>query len=316
MQREIKLGSVSWINDKPNPIWSTVQTQVLDPDWIPKTYVGLAGTSNSAPPDPLTDFKAYQKKYDFRALTFCHLVVDIDEDAQTVTSVKLKDSALDPGWTPTFNMTKFPSTLLSFDVSIFDPNAYAGEASPLSLVKTQARHDNTAIKAVAADETVLANMIIKFRAGTHTDDVGIKNVKAPFHVPWVWCETILTYGKGQFKMYGRGSVFPCHAWYFNGTRVRLSTQAADNSFPMISKPLPTPPFPVPMAIFNVVNALSSVTNKIDKTALKIYPVLAKGAPASGPQWPLTSEKGLKGAVDTHPHTASGIAEWWKEVKVA
>jgi hypothetical protein len=313
MQREIKVGSISWINDKPNPIWSTVQAVVLDPDWIPKTYVGLAGTSNGAPPDPLSDFKDYQSKKDFRALTYCHLVVDIDEAAQTVTGVTVKDAVHDPGWTPTFSMTKFPSTLLSFDLSIYDPRAFQGEASPLSVVNTQARHANTVIKKVPADETVLVDALIKFRAGKHTDDVGINNVKAPFHVPWVWCETVLTYAKGKFKMYGCGSIFPCHAWYFNGGQVNKSTQAADTSFPMVSKPIPMPPFPVPMQILNVVNAISSVTNQIDKTAMKIYPVLSKGAPASGPQWPLSSEKSLSGAVDTHAHTAGGIQEWSKIV---
>ena len=66
MKHELKIGSVSWINDQPNPMYSTLQAVTLSPDWIPKTYLGLSGTSNSAPPNPLADFKAYQRKISVR----------------------------------------------------------------------------------------------------------------------------------------------------------------------------------------------------------------------------------------------------------
>jgi hypothetical protein len=41
--------------------------------------------------------------------------------------------------------------------------------------------------------------------------------------------------------------------------------------------------------------------------LQIYPVLAAGAPASGPQSPLSSESSLAGLVDSHPNTVSGAS---------
>jgi hypothetical protein len=47
MQRELKIGTVSWINDTPNPMYSTLQALTLSPEWIPKTYLGLSGTANS-----------------------------------------------------------------------------------------------------------------------------------------------------------------------------------------------------------------------------------------------------------------------------
>jgi hypothetical protein len=65
---------------------------------------------------------------------------------------------------------------------------------------------------VPVDETVLVNAVIKFRAGQHTDSIGIQNVGSPFHVPWVWCELLRTHRFGTFTLYGRGSVFPSHAW--------------------------------------------------------------------------------------------------------
>ena len=92
MQREIKVGTVSWINDIPNPMYSTLQTQTLSPEWILKTYLGLSATSNSAPPVSLTDFKSYQGEKDFRAMTFCHFHVDIDESTGRINSFRVLDA--------------------------------------------------------------------------------------------------------------------------------------------------------------------------------------------------------------------------------
>jgi hypothetical protein len=305
MQREISLGTVSWINDTPNPVYTTLQTQVLTPDWVPKTYVGLAGTANSPPPGTLKDFKAHQKARDFRAMTFCKLRLDIDDATKKVTGVDVLDAFHDGGWTPAFKMSKFPSTVFSFDMSIYSTTWYQGEYSPLSVVNTQARHSNTVITGVPADETVLVNALIKFRAGKHTDDIGVNKVGTPFHVPWVWCEALLTYGNGQFKAYGRGSLFPTHAWYVDGKQVKTISQTADMSFPLTTGPVPMLAVPMPGVIAPQITPKTT----IDLQRLKIYPVLAKGAPSSGAQASISAESSLKGAVDQHPNTVSGGAAW-------
>ena len=180
-----------------------------------------------------------------------------------------------------------PTTVFSLDLDIYSysPFRHQGEYSPLSVVRTEARHPNTAISTVPTTETVLVDSLIKFRAGKNTDDVGINKVGAPYHVPWVWCELVLTFGNGQFKMYGRGSIFPSHAWYFNNSQVNAVRQASDSTFPLryvrfppsfVSRPPGTP-------------TLSFPTTSIAYNQLRIYPILTKGAPAWGPQQPLSDE---------------------------
>jgi hypothetical protein len=72
---------------------------------------------------------------------------------------------------------------------------------------------------VAANETILAHCLIKFRAGKAGDFIAIAVMGAPNHVPWVWCETILTYAAPKtLVLYGRGSGFPSHAFYCQGDR--------------------------------------------------------------------------------------------------
>ncbi len=299
MQREIKMGTVSWINDQPNPMYSTLQAVTLSPDWIPKTYLGLSATSNPAPPESLPDFLAYQRTKHFRAMTYCHFHVEIDDRTGQVTSFRVADAFSDGGWTPPFRIRQWPSTIFSFDMSIYDTNWYRGESSPLSFVRRQARHPNTAISSVSGDETVLVNSLIKFRAGQHTDDVGIKKVGAPFHVPWVWCEMVLTHVGGQFKAYGRGSIFPSHAWYLDGRRIQTQGQVADTSFPVTMHHYPPRHIPVPVPRISI----PSLT--IATGALRIYPVLSKGAPAHGPQTRLSDDTHRTGSVETHPYTVGG-----------
>src|SRR4030095_5968090 len=185
MRREIKVGTISWINDTPNPMYTAAQAVTLAPDWIPKTYLGLSATSNPATPATLQDFKSYQRAKDFRALTYCHFAVDIDDGTDAVSGFSVFDAAHDGGWTPAFKMRSWPSTALSLDMSIYSTTWHQGEYSPLSVVYTQSRHPNTTITGVPKNENVLVNALIKFRAGTHTDNIGINEVHSPFHVPWV-----------------------------------------------------------------------------------------------------------------------------------
>jgi hypothetical protein len=299
MIREIKIGSISWINEQPSPIWFSGKAAMLDPDWVPKTYMGLRATANSPPPDSIGDFIAYQGEKDFRALMYCHLRVTVDEAAKRVTNVEVLKAVHDPGWTPAFKVRRFPAAGLRFwDMDIWSFKEHAGEASPISVVRTQARHPNSTLTSIGAAETVLVNGVIKFRAGANTDRVGVQSVKCPYHVPWVWCEMALTYTPaGQFKLYGRGSIFPTHCWYLDGVKVKTKDQVGDSSFPTASIVLgaggPGPYLEIPQPL------------TINVPALKLYPVLSKGAPASSPQPPAADDAGRAGAVDTHPYTVAG-----------
>jgi hypothetical protein len=98
MQRDIKVGSISWINESPNPVWFSGKAAILDPAWVPKTYMGLAATANHKPPDTISDFKAYQNDKDFRALMYCHLRVTIDDSTKQISKVEVLDAVHDPGW--------------------------------------------------------------------------------------------------------------------------------------------------------------------------------------------------------------------------
>jgi hypothetical protein len=278
---DITVGSVSWIADTPSPVKYSFQALWDDPDWVPKTYMGLSATSNPTPSASITDFKTFQASKQFRAMLYCSLKVDIDPSANVVKSFTVVDAVHDGGWTPPFDRSKFPATKLKSDKSMTDPNFYQGEASPLSLVNTQSRHKNSVLTGTAAGELVLVNGLVKFRAGKHTDDIGVKDVGCPYHVPWVWSEFLLTYRSGRFTITGKGSIFPSHAWYFNGKQVNTQSQVVDTAFP------------------------SAGIRKINVLALKLYPVLKVGAPASGPQTSLSAESSLSGPVDTHPNTASG-----------
>lgn len=302
MQRGVKIGSISWINDSPNPIWFSGKAAVLDPDWVPKTYMGLAATANTPPPASLTDFSKYQSDGDFRALMFCHLQLDIDDTTQRLTSLKVIEAIHDPGWTPPFKVRNYPLSGLRFwDSDIWSNKWHAGEASPISVVRTEARHPNSALGDIPSGETVLVDGLIKFRAGAHTDKIGIESVGAPFHVPWVWCEMALTYAAGNLKLYGRGSVFPTHTWYLDDNQVMSVPQVSDSSFPSKQLLIGPPAWvPIPAPRISVSRPLT-----IDVERLNLYPVLSKGASDSGPQTSLDADKDRKGVVTTHPNTVAG-----------
>jgi hypothetical protein len=194
---------------------------------------------------------------------------------------------LNPGWTPPFRTDEFPmmKPLSWIDSDIADRNWYAGELSPLSGVTLQKLHPNSTLKPdIPAGEEVIASGLIKFRAGAHTDKLGVSSkVGCPFHVPWVWCETAVTYDydRDDFKIYGRGAQFPSHAWYKNGEQLMSTNQVGDSSLPT-----------------------SGLT--INLAALKLYQILKKGAPAGGPQ-PAAGSDASHGPVSAH-HYSVGAGE--------
>jgi len=156
------------------------------------------------------------------------------------------------------------------------------------------------ITTIPASETVLVDGIIKFRAGANTDRIGVDSVKCPYHVPWVWCETALTYDGTRFKLYGRGSIFPTHCWYLDGAKVATTNQVGDISFPSTVSVWPPPSLPIAGPRLVIPHPLT-----IDVHALNLYPVLSKGAPASGPQTSASADAGRTGPVDMHPNTVEG-----------
>jgi hypothetical protein len=311
MQFEVKFGSVSWINPDPNPIWLAAKAEFLVPEWVPKTYIGLVATANAAPPTQIQDITAFQDEKQFRAFTHCHLGVVVDDSTKKVTKVVSIQSVTNPGWTPPFSLGRYPSAGIG---SVKDGwqalkatwsfSSHPGEESPLSGAITLGRHANTSMSTIAAGETVLANMLIKFRAGSVTDNLGVNVVKCPYHVPWVWCETALAYQYPKtFKLYGRGSIFPTHTWYLDGTQVMSKAQVGDSFFP--KQPLMNGAAgyamgPIPAQISGLKNPFA-----INVPMLNLYPVLSAGASAIGPQTTLAGEKTLAGSVETHPNSAPG-----------
>jgi hypothetical protein len=243
MQWDVKIATVSWINGTPNPMTLAGEAMLYSPDWVPKTYLGLVATKNSDPGEQVADFDTFRKGRDFRAMTFCRLTFTTDDQTGAVSNLSLGNSYYDPGYTPPFKLSRWPTAMFSFDSNVFSFTYYAGEASLLSQIVAQRRHPNSTITGVPASETVLVNGMVKFRAGKHTDDVGVNTVGAPFHVPWVWCEVLATFAGGKVKLYGRGSVFPSHAWYLDGKRVARSNEIGDASFPklpLIPRSMPRP----------------------------------------------------------------------------
>jgi hypothetical protein len=308
VQLEVKVGSVSWIKLDPNPVTFAASGVVLKPAWVPKTYIGLAATANDDPPTMIGNFHDFRSDKDFRALTYCHLGLEINNATKAVTKIVSISSFTDPGYTPPFSLTKYPSASVGSLVdgwkaftSTWSFDYHEGEESPLSSVVVSGRHKNTTITGVPATETVLANQLVKFRAGAVTDDLGVSVVECPYHVPWVWCETVLTYAAGKFKLYGRGSLFPTHAWYLDGRQMTSQARLGDSSFPKV--PLPG----ARAGAFGPLSTRAVNSFAINVPALVLYPVLSKGATAKGPQTALSAEPALMGSVEGHPNTVDGGA---------
>jgi len=280
----IKVGSVSWIHQQITPVKLLTDGKLLDPNWLPQTYIGLYATKNPAPPATL-DFSNYQKTKQFRAMTFAALEVETADDDSKVLSVTVTDSILDPGWTPPFDRT---ITLLTRvyvpEASMADPAFYAGELGLGSAILPRIRHRNTTLTMTVAPDDVVASGLIFFRAGKHTDDIGVNTVKCPYHVPWVWCEWLVTHKAGKFTMYGTGSAFPTHTFYAQGARFDQQDEPTDARLPTSWRhPL-----------------------TIDTSTLRVYPVLTAGAPASGPQVADTTN-GATGPVTSVPYAVRGSA---------
>jgi hypothetical protein len=295
---DVAMGSISWINPRPNPIRRTQECIELNPNWLPKAALGFIAVSNSAPPSTLLDLPDYFSKKDLRNMTFCALHFEIDPTTDDITP-SAKDSFAKAGFTPAFRIDKLKANGVEFDgppteeaailraiPAVMKGAPLPGETSPLSGVVVGARHPNTAISNVSSNEIVLVNALSKVRANPDEDAVGVgPDPGVPFHVPWVWCELLVTYaGMRKFNIYGRGSTFPSHAWYFNGTRVGSMLQSCDTRFPMLPG-----------------------GQMINESAMILASFFRKGVKVPGAQTALATEAGLRGSVEQHPNTAVGGA---------
>ena len=105
------------------------------------------------------------------------------------------DVIVDGGWTPPFDRKRF---VLSYGGAILgaitrdpglnalnEPGYQQGTASIASGVLTR-RHPNSALS-LPPGERLLVNGLIRFRAGKHTDDVGVA-IGSLYHMPCVWNE--------------------------------------------------------------------------------------------------------------------------------
>lgn len=289
-------GTISWIEPRPSPITKAIQALDLNPGWIPKAALGLIMVSNTAPPFIVNDFTAFKAAKDFRGMMSCRVRITVDgvTDAISVTSIS---NFVEAGFTPPASVAKAKNNSVVFgfgEESQVDSKIPAvmrsftqGELSSVSSVVFGARHPNSSITAAPANQQVVFNAIVKFRANPAEDAEGVKQPEPGilFHVPWVWCETLVTYG-GQlkFNLFGAGSLYPSHAWYINGNQTRQVIQSCDTSFPV---------FPG--------------TSLINESAMILTSFFKSGVPAALPQQPLAAEAGLSGSVSTHPNTAaSGV----------
>jgi hypothetical protein len=258
---KINIGSLSWIHQQVTPVWFISDGKLLSPNWVPQTYIGLFATRNRSPGAAL-DLPAYRASRQFRAMTYADLTVETSDDGKSVTGVTLDSSILDPGYTPPFDRS---ITLLTRvyvpEASMKDPAFHPGELGGASAVVLRRRHPNSTIGLSVPTANIVANALIMFRAGPVTDGIGVTTVKCPYHVPWVWCEWLLTYDAGKFAVFGTGSTFPTHTFYAQGSSYGQQDEPTDAAF--------------------VRSWRHPLT--IDTSTLRVYPVLTVGAPASGPQ---------------------------------
>ncbi|MBV9154142.1 MAG: hypothetical protein JO204_20450 [Alphaproteobacteria bacterium] len=234
-------------------------------------------------------------------MTYAEFDVDIS-DAGDVASVELVDGTgiLDPGWTPPFNRSVF--WLFKHwvpDKSMEDSSFYPGELGKNSAILVRRRHPNTTINEKIPAANVVASALIFFRAGDHTDRIGLKVVKCPYHVPWVWCEWLVAYRSGKFTVYGTGSVFPTHTFYAQAKAYEHQDEPTDAAFVTESLVSSNPRGGWIPQFGNPLRILTS--------GLKVYPVLITGAPSSEPLLDTTYGSAGPASSVKHAVAASGYS---------
>ena len=247
----INVTTVSWISKPPLAQYSNVpKWQLLTSDgWLYSIAYGLYHSGNSEPPQEFasSDYRGQETlARQFRAFSTCTVGLKTDQ-AGKFESMTSYDPVVAPkaGDTPPFDSPKMlrvggvvqeiaRNLPLYHDIVSEGTRFSPGEASSLSKVSQPAvgiwRKDGVpaipygSIKPPAG-ELVLAHSLVKFRAGSNGDRIGCLAFRAPNHVPWVWCEALLTYAGGELTLYGAGSGFPSHAFYMGGRQRGLIQEA-------------------------------------------------------------------------------------------
>jgi hypothetical protein len=217
----ITLSSVSWIDGRGLPSVDTRFFAGAAKRWERRVIIGLVGTANPAPPQQIDDIAAFSQSRQYRALTACK----VGPGPQHMLSAQI----IDAGFTPPIDKSRFnPSWFTQTAAGIGlpnDPKFYPGEASPLSGFSCGRLHPSSTLSTTAGQQIVVSGFI-KFRAGAHTDKIGVEEAKSPVHVPWVWCEyALIRPARGRPLLLCRGSTFPSHRWYVNGMKVAEQVQA-------------------------------------------------------------------------------------------
>jgi hypothetical protein len=305
------IASVAWINAYPNPFQGQggvggyavgqagpIGAPILQPDWIPKVYMGLVATANPTPPRQMEALRTFRASKGYRALLAARIRIIRDNRTGEPLQAQVSDIIIDGGWTPPFNrndflLSYFGGLLGAFNgdrglQALNDPQYYSGVASIASAVLTT-RHPNSALT-LPPGERLLVDGLIRFRAGAHTDNVGVA-VGSPYHVPWVWNEFAVTYGSGRINVYGLASAFPTTWWYVNGRRVKCELRVGDTSFPTTNM------------------------RTIDTSRLNVYPAISIGAPAGNGAAQVADTRPV-GVIYNQPYTvgpaqSGGRPDQWK-----
>ena len=215
----VEVTMISWIDQKPLPNVSFWFVAGAALNWPNRVVMGLVGTCNPEPAQTLDNLNAFRARKQYRALASFSLPIQQSSPAE--------DTIIDGGYTPPFDKSKIDTVLRSVAPIPDDPNFYPGETSPLSAVVTASLHPSSTLT-LPTGPSVIASCLIKFRAGKHTDNIGIEEANSPVHVPWVWCECAIILSGPTYRLLGKGSTFPSHAWYVNGTQVAKELQAPVN----------------------------------------------------------------------------------------
>ena len=207
----IELASISWIDRKGLPKVGFRFVAGASISWYRRVIMGLVATAIRSRRIAQKCSLAFHKIQQYRALLSCTLFGG--------PRPRIAAEQVDPGYTPPFDKSTIPALERPFAPVPDDKAFYPGESSPVSGIVIGKLHPCSTLS-VPSRSQVQLSALIKFRAGEHTDTIGISaDVGSPVHVPWVWCEYALVSSGSRRFLICNGSVFPSHAWYVNGRQV-------------------------------------------------------------------------------------------------
>jgi hypothetical protein len=222
---------ISWIDKRPLPQTGFWFVAGAIGSWPRRVALGLVATANPTPPTTIPDASAFARTQQYRALLSCRVNEPFGKPR------RLQSQQLSAGFTPPFDKSVVAAIeRIGLPAATSDQSFYEGEASPVSGFILGKRHPVSTLD-IPSDASVVVSALVKFRAGEHTDSIGVSSdVGSPVHVPWVWCEYTLFVRQSRLYLACRGSKFPSHAWYVDGKQVAIAMQttvAADKNDPIL-----------------------------------------------------------------------------------